>query len=99
MYITLSWTSLNGTSTADIRDDLDHAMPATDFDLIFDAYTGLRLAVVVGGNAKHVTDLHQTLIPLCANRFDYVIAHERKGNFMLVSSGVDGDLCDDIANA
>jgi hypothetical protein len=99
MYITLSWVPVNGTSTADVLDDLDHAMPSSDFDMIFDPFPGLRLAVVVGGNQKHVSDLHQTLIPMAASRFDYVIAHIRKGNFMLVSTGVDGVVCEAIANA
>ncbi len=97
MYIILSWQPLNATTPPDIVEDLDHAMPASDFINTFDAFTGLRLANVVGGNLQRVNDLGQTLLTLSDERFRFVLGYAKDGFFMRSSSDVSQATCDAIA--
>ncbi len=97
MYIILSWQPLNATAPPDIVEDLDHAMPASDFVNTFDAFTGLRLADVVGGNLQRVNDLGQTLLTLSDGRFSFVLSYSKQGYFMRASADLSQATCDTIA--
>ena len=85
MYVTVTWTPLNGTSTTAISNDIAHALDPSDFALPYEPYKGLYMAAVRGNNLQHVRDLAQTLFPLAQQRFDYVIAYVPKGHYMYVS--------------
>jgi hypothetical protein len=99
MYVTLSWIARNGTPASTIQADFDHAMPATEFTNVLDAFEGLRLANVTGENLQFVNDLGQTLLTLSDGNFDFVLSFSARGNFMTASDQATQSACDTITRS
>jgi len=98
MYITLSWTPLNGTPAVDVVADVEHALDPADFDLVYNPFPGVHLAAVRGNNLQRVSDLSQTLMPLADGRFDFLITYAPKGHFMfLTDPNVSTARCDALS--
>jgi hypothetical protein len=85
MYISVSWTPINGTPPADVAADVEHALDPADFTLVYAPFAGLHMAAVKGNNLERVIDLSQTLLPLSEARFDFVIAYAPRGHYMYMS--------------
>jgi hypothetical protein len=85
VYIAVIWSPINGTPSAEVAEDVDHALHPSDFQLVYKPFVGLHLAAVKGGALPRVLDLSQTLLPLSEGRFDFVITYAPKGHYMYLS--------------
>lgn len=99
MYVTVSWTPLNGTSPTAISNDIGFALQPKDFALPYEPFRGLYLAAVKGNKLQNVRDLKETLLPLAKDRFDFVIAYVPTGHYMYLSDpSAMADECDAISD-